>query len=76
MFQIIFQFAFSFLQQTCLQKIVIYQYKRIINDEKSEVFLQNLRQYDWDTIKTHQDKKEAYNNFILIFCNIHDTFFL
>ena len=55
---------------------VIYQYKRIINDEKSEVFLQNLRQYDWDTIKTHQDKKEAYNNFILIFCTIHDTFFL
>ena len=34
-------------------------------------FLQNLYQYDWDTIKT-QDVNEAYNNFILTFCN---TFF-
>ena len=44
---------------------VIYQYKRTINDEKIEAFLQNLCQYDWDTIKTHQDANEAYNNFIL-----------
>ena len=27
-------------------KNVIYQYKRIINDEKIEAFLQNLYQYD------------------------------
>ena len=54
---------------------VIYQYKRIINDEKIKAFLQNLYQYDWDTIKTHQDTNEAYNNSILIFCNIYDTFF-
>ena len=38
-------------------------------------FLQNLYQYDWDTIKTHQDTNEAYNNFILTFCTICDTFF-
>ena len=30
---------------------------------------------DWDTIKTHQDAKEAYNNFISTFCTIYDTFF-
>ena len=55
---------------------IIYQYKRIINDEKIEAFLQNLYQYDWDTIKTHQDANEAYNNFISTFCTIYDTFFL
>ena len=54
---------------------VIYQYKRILNDEKIESFLQNLYRYDWDTIKTHQDTNEAYNNFILTFSTIDDTFF-
>ena len=54
---------------------VIYQYKRTINDKKIEAFLQNLYQYDWDTIKTHQDANEAYNNFISTFCTIYDTFF-
>ena len=49
--------------------------ERIINDEKIEAFLQNLYQYDWDTIKTHQDANEAYNNFILSFCTIYDNFF-
>ena len=43
---------------------------------KIEVFLHNLYQYDWDTIKTHQDTNEAYNNFILTFCTIYDTFFV
>ena len=59
---------------------VIYQYKRTINDEKIEPFLQNIYQYDWDTIKTHQDANEANNNFILTFCTIFIltfcTFFL
>ena len=54
---------------------VIYQYKRTLNDKKTEVFLQNLYQYDWDTIKTHQDANEAYKNFISTFCTISDTFF-
>ena len=54
---------------------VIYQYKRTINDKKIEAFLQNLYQYDWDTIKTHQDANEAYNNFISTFCTIYDIFF-
>ena len=54
---------------------VIYQYKRTINDKKIEAFLQNLYQYDWDTIKTDQDANEAYNNFIATFCTIYDTFF-
>ena len=54
---------------------VIYQYKKIINDEKVEAFLQNLYQHDWLTIKTHQDANEAYNNFILTFCTIYNTFF-
>ena len=54
---------------------VIYQYKRTINDEKIEAFLQNLCQYDWDTIKTHLHANEAYNNFISTFCTIYDTFF-
>ena len=49
---------------------VIYQYKRTINDEKIEAFLQNLYQYDWDTIKTHQDANQACNNFISTFCTI------
>ena len=43
--------------------------------KKIEVFLQNLYQYDWDTIKTHQDSNEVYNNFISTFCTIYDTFF-
>ena len=34
-----------------------------------------ISQYDWDTIKTHQDANEAYNNFISTFCTIYDTFF-
>ena len=34
-----------------------------------------IYQYDWDTIKTHQDANEAYNNFISTFCTIYDTFF-
>ena len=42
---------------------------------KIEAFLQNLDQYDWDTIKTHQDANEASNNFISTFCTIYDTFF-
>ena len=54
---------------------VIYQYKRTINDKTIEASLQNLYQYDWDTIKTHQDANEAYNNFISTFCTIYDTFF-
>ena len=54
---------------------VIYQYKRIINDEKIEAFLQNLYQYDWDTTKTDQNANEGYNNFILTFCTIYDIFF-
>ena len=36
--------------------------------KKIEAFLQNLYQYDWDTIKTHQDANEAYNNSILTLC--------
>ena len=36
-----------------------YQYKRTINDEKIDAFLQNLHHYDWDTIKTNQDANEA-----------------
>ena len=55
---------------------VIYQYKRTINDEKIEAFLQNLYQYDFDIIKTYQDANEAYNNFISTFCRIYDIFFL
>ena len=43
--------------------------------KKIGAFLQNLYQYDWDTIKTHQDANEAYNNFISIFCTTYDTFF-
>ena len=40
MFQIIFQFAFFFLEQTYLQKNdVIYQYKKPINGEKLKLFL-------------------------------------
>ena len=54
---------------------VIYQYKRIINNEKIEAFLQNLNQYDLDTIKTHQDTNEACNNLILTFWAISDIFF-
>ena len=54
---------------------VFYQYKIIINDEKNKAFLQNLYHYDWDTIKNHQDANEAYNNSILAFCTIYDTFF-
>ena len=38
-------------------------------------FKSNLYQYDWDTIKTHQDANEAYKNFISIFCSIYDNFF-
>ena len=55
---------------------VIYQYKKIINDEKVEAFLQNLYQHDWLTIKTHQDANEAYNNFTSTFFTIYDIFFL
>ena len=54
---------------------VICQYKRTIHDEKNEAFFLNLYQYDWDTIKTHQDAREAYNIFTLTFCTIYDTFF-
>ena len=46
-----------------------------IDDEKIEAFLQNLYQFDWDAIKTHQDANEASNNFILTLCTIYDTFF-
>ena len=55
---------------------VIYQYKRlkylIIKDW---IFLQNLYQYDWDIIKTHQDTSKGYNNAMLTFCTIYGTFF-
>ena len=49
-----------------------------INTKESIImtFFQNLYQLDWDTIKTHQDANEAYNNSILTFCRIYDTFFL
>ena len=43
---------------------------------KIEAFLQNLCQYDWNTIKTHKDANEAYNNSISTFCTIYDTLFL
>ena len=42
MFKIVLKFVFLFLTKYD----VIYQYKRIINDEKIEAFLQNLYQYD------------------------------
>ena len=45
-----FPICIFFFQQTY---DVIYQYKRTINDERIKAFLQNLYQYDWDTIKTH-----------------------
>ena len=54
---------------------VIYQYKRIINNEQIEAFLQNLYQYDLNTIKPHQDTNETCNNLILTFWAISDTFF-
>ena len=38
-------------------------------------FQMYINQYDWNTIKTHQDTNEAYNSFILTFCTVHDTFF-
>ena len=45
-FLVIFLFAFSFLQQTYLQRmkwsIIIISFKRIFNDERIEAFLQNL----------------------------------
>ena len=60
MFQIILQFAFFFPPTNLFTKNdVIYQYERTINDEKIEAFLQNLYQYDCDTIKTNQDANEA-----------------
>ena len=75
MFQIIFQFAFCCPSTNLFTKNdVIYQYKRAV-DEKIEAFLQNLYQYVWDTIKTHQVANEAYNNFISTFCTIYDTSF-
>ena len=40
-----------------------------------EAFLQNLCQYDWDTIKAHQYANESYNNFTLAFYTNYDTFF-
>ena len=43
--------------------------------KKIEAVLQNLYQYDWDTIEAHQDANEGYNNFISKFCTIYDTFF-
>ena len=43
--------------------------------KKFESFLQNLYQYDWDTIKTYQDANEAYHNFTLTFCTVYDMFF-
>ena len=49
---------------------VIYQIKEAL------IFLQNLYQYDWDTVKTRQDANEAYSSFILTFSIIYDTFFL
>ena len=63
---------FIFIPSTNLYKKnkIIYQYKRIINDERNEPFLQNLCKYGRDTIKTHQDTNEAYNNFILTFYTI------
>lgn len=39
--------------------------KESFHDERTETFLENLYQYDWDTVKTHQDANEANNNFIL-----------
>ena len=68
---------FVFIPSTNLltKNDVIYQYKRIINDEKIEASLQNLYHYDWDTINTHQDANEAYKNLILAFCTIYDNFF-
>ena len=54
---------------------VIYQYNRIINDDKIAASIQNLYQYDWDTIKIYQNANEAYNNFISTFSTTYDTFF-
>ena len=76
MFQIIFQFAFFFPSTNLFTKNdVIYQ-QRNINDEKIEAFPQNLYQYVGNTVKTHQDANETYNNFILTFCTIMMLFFL
>ena len=65
------------LQYTLLFKIFsrITDYVCCIYIYLEYAFLQNLYQNDWDTIKTHQDVNEAYNNFILTFCIICDTFF-
>ena len=72
-----FSICIFFIQQTYLQKNdVICQHKRTINDEKIEAFLQNVYEYDWNTIKTHQDANKVYNNFISTFCTIYYTFFL
>ena len=71
-----FPISILFLHQTNLQKNeVINQCKRIINQGKIEAFLESLYQYEWDTIKTHQDANEACNIFTLTFCTIYDTFF-
>ena len=76
MFQIIYQFTLFFLQQTYLQKMVLsINIKGPLKIKKTEAFLQNLYQYDWYTIKTHQDANEAYKNFISTFCTIYNTFF-
>ena len=57
MFQIIFQFAFLFLQQTYLQKMMLS-----INI-KEPLMIKKLKLF-FKIIKTHQDANEAYDNFI------------
>ena len=77
MFQIFFQFAFLFYQQTYLQKMMLsINTKESLIMKRSKLFFKmSLNMTIIPLIKTHQDTSEACNNFILIFCTIYDTFF-
>ena len=75
MFQIIFQFAFFFLEQTYLQKNdVIYQYKKPINGEKLKLFLKISINVTGVPLKPMRMQMKL-NNFISTFCTIYDAFF-
>lgn len=64
----ILRLAFLILKRNCLQNNeVIYQYDRIINEERIEAFPQNYYQYDGSTIQPVDEVRDSFESNQYIF---------
>ena len=54
---------------------ILYQYKRIIDNERITAFSQKLFEYDWKDIIAQNKPNEAYELFLKDFSALYEAYF-